>query len=96
MSEFGSDKIVSILTIFPEISADWLLLGKGEMLRQKEVGNSPEQQEEIKMLKKNINNLNQLIDTLNDKIHSLQDELNHEKEKALSLSGKTSMELISQ
>jgi hypothetical protein len=34
-SELGSDKIVSILTTFSDLSPDWLLLGKGEMLREK-------------------------------------------------------------
>ena len=33
LSELGSDKIVSILSIFPELNSDWLLLGRGEMLR---------------------------------------------------------------
>ncbi|MDR0829660.1 MAG: hypothetical protein LBN95_06075 [Prevotellaceae bacterium] len=33
-SEIGTEKIVKILTEFPELSADWLLLGKGEMLRE--------------------------------------------------------------
>lgn len=35
ISELGSEKIVSILIIFPELNSDWLLLGKGEMLREK-------------------------------------------------------------
>lgn len=34
-SELGSEKIVSILTTFSDLSPDWLLLGKGEMLREK-------------------------------------------------------------
>lgn len=33
-SELGGDKIVKILSIYPEIDANWLLLGKGEMLRK--------------------------------------------------------------
>lgn len=33
VSELGSDKIVSILSTFPELNSDWLLLGRGEMLR---------------------------------------------------------------
>lgn len=32
-SELGGDKIVKILTEFPDLSADWLLLGFGSMLR---------------------------------------------------------------
>lgn len=33
-SSLSSAKISEILIIFPEINPDWLLLGKGEMLRQ--------------------------------------------------------------
>lgn len=33
-SELGGDKIVKILTAYPEISSDWLLTGKGEMLKE--------------------------------------------------------------
>ncbi len=32
-SELGGEKIVKILTSFPQLSADWLILGKGKMLR---------------------------------------------------------------
>ncbi len=34
-SELGGDKIVKILTAFPELSAEWLLRGEGPMLRDK-------------------------------------------------------------
>ena len=33
-SSLSGDKIVGILTAYPELSADWLLLEKGEMLRK--------------------------------------------------------------
>ncbi len=33
----GYDFIVKLLTRFPEISAEWLLLGKGALLKEKEV-----------------------------------------------------------
>lgn len=32
----GSDKILKILETFPEIDANWLLLGKGEMIKSEE------------------------------------------------------------
>jgi len=35
-SEIGAVKIVKILTIFRQINPDWLLTGKGEMLRNSE------------------------------------------------------------
>ena len=34
-SELGGGQISEILTYFPDLSPDWLLLGKGEMLREK-------------------------------------------------------------
>jgi hypothetical protein len=34
-SEISGDKIVTILTKFPNINTEWLLTGNGEMLRQK-------------------------------------------------------------
>lgn len=43
LSELGSEKIVSILSTFLNLNPDWLLLGKGEMLRsdaQKTVSSS--------------------------------------------------------
>lgn len=33
-SALKSDNIVKVLTEFPELNSDWLLLGRGEMLRQ--------------------------------------------------------------
>jgi len=41
LSELGSEKIVSILSTFPDLNSDWLLLGRGEMLRSatQSVGN---------------------------------------------------------
>ena len=35
-SELGSDKIVKILTQYPNLSPDWLLLGEGNMLRSED------------------------------------------------------------
>lgn len=38
-SSLSSAKISEILIIFPELSADWLLLEKGEMLRKNNLKN---------------------------------------------------------
>lgn len=35
-SEIGSDKIVKIITLYPDISLEWLILGKGNILRTEE------------------------------------------------------------
>lgn len=48
-SELGSDKIVSILTTFSDLSPDWLLLGKGEMLRQNSEKNNDERVPMVKI-----------------------------------------------
>jgi hypothetical protein len=37
-SELGGDKLVKILSIYPRLSPDWLLIGKGPMLREEESG----------------------------------------------------------
>ena len=36
LSELGSDKIVKILSNYPELNPDWLLTGEGPMLREKQ------------------------------------------------------------
>lgn len=41
-SELGGEQISSILESFSEISPDWLLTGKGEMLRNKASKDKPE------------------------------------------------------
>ena len=49
-SGLGGDKIVKILTLYPELSADWLLRDEGEMLRtetNKENGQKNEEKDEI-------------------------------------------------
>lgn len=38
-SALSTDKIIHILTIYPELSPDWLLLEKGEMLRKNNLKN---------------------------------------------------------
>ncbi len=35
VKEFGSDKIESIISIFPELNLQWVITGKGYMLKQK-------------------------------------------------------------
>lgn len=37
---FGEDKLNNVLTMFPELSRDWLLYGEGEMLNPKVVQNN--------------------------------------------------------
>lgn len=37
-SEIGGDKLIKILTIYPEINAEWLITGQGEMLKSNTMG----------------------------------------------------------
>ena len=70
-SELGSEKIVSILTIFPELNSDWLLLGKGEMLRKngektaEKEGETAETAEFLEIIKQQQETINRLLGMLN-------------------------------
>ena len=67
-SELGGEQITSILMNFPILNPDWLLLGKGEMLRQgggKSEGESPNQSPEmLEIIKKQQETINNLIEML--------------------------------
>lgn len=41
---FGADKLFKILNTFPDLSAEWLLLGEGEMLKTPAKQEEPTQQ----------------------------------------------------
>lgn len=45
-SSIGSDKVVKILTAYPSLSPEWLMLGEGEMLRDpsKQAANDPKKE----------------------------------------------------
>ena len=45
-SALSTDKIIHILITYPELSADWLLLGKGEILRKNNLKNHVQQDNE--------------------------------------------------
>ena len=42
-SQPGGDMIVKVLTLYPQLSAEWLLRGKGEMLINNESGQTTDQ-----------------------------------------------------
>lgn len=68
----GSDKIENILNAYPEINPEWLLTGRGEMLRAKEDMRHADPHESD--LLKKINELQEF------KIHQLEKELASFKE----------------
>ena len=67
-SALSTDKIIQILIDFPQLNPDWLLLGKGEMLREntperegERPNQSPEMLEIIKKQQETINNLIEML-----------------------------------
>ena len=54
-TKFGIDKLMQIINSFPEISMEWLLRGKGEMILRPE--DSLQQSETIETYKQTINEL---------------------------------------
>lgn len=72
-SEIGGDKIVKILSLFPEINPEWLLTGKGEMLREKI---SPlDLQNEVINFKELAQARLEIIDGLKFKLTTLEKEI---------------------
>lgn len=63
-SELGSDKIVSILQVFPELNSDWLLLGKGEMLRSEAPKPAPSSADSDKIWKEILADKDRRIEEL--------------------------------
>lgn len=80
-SDFGSTTISKILDHCDIISPDWLLLGKGEMLR-KETPSSPQM----------IDRLLVELSMANEKIGELKYQLKQEKEKVALLLDETNRE----
>ena len=71
-SELGGDAIREISLKFPEISLDWLICGKGAMLRDVGADQPPDQSEIIRLLNSKIEDQQKIIGLLEDKIELLQ------------------------
>lgn len=83
-SELGGDKIVKILSIFSDISPEWLILGEGSMLKSKKDHQAnpvttselpPGPCRECALREKLIARQEQTIELLTDKISDLQLQL---------------------
>lgn len=84
-SALSTDKIVHILTIYPELSADWLLLGKGEMLRQDNTPNTNLYAAQIELVEKILNERDRRFEALtreNEKLRLENDALKSQSGKA--------------
>lgn len=53
-AEISSDKMLNIVNAYPEISLDWLIIGKGDMLRKKSPPLLPEDQETLREICESI------------------------------------------
>lgn len=74
-SELSGEKIAEILTCFPEINAEWLLTGKGEMLRSAEpIGGQthPDREKYIEVLEAALADKEKIVKLLEDKIKLLE------------------------
>ena len=49
-SSLKSENIIKVLIAFPEINPDWLLLGKGEMLRNTTTANNQDNDDKVSRL----------------------------------------------
>ena len=81
--------ILKIFEIYPEISLDWLLLGKGEMLRQNTPAAAVESPSVVAYLEKNVTDLRNELAQAYQTIGQLQQQLADLKEKAASASART-------
>lgn len=68
-SKFKTDKVFNILNIYPELSAEWLLRGEGEMIRKVEPEAPSCATQEILTL---IKSLNDKIDNMSSQIEELK------------------------
>ena len=93
-SELGSDKIVSILQVFPELNSDWLLLGKGEMLRSEETKQVLSTTESDKIWKEILADKDRRIEELIIENYQIREQIAHIQAITPPLrSGLTKMEL---
>lgn len=96
-TEIRTDSVESFAESFPQVSAEWLLRGVGEMLTQSEdsVMNNPTLDFVIRHMASQIDELKaqvKYLETKNDELRDERDDLverNHELEKELARKGET-------
>lgn len=77
-SELGSDKLVNILTQYPDLSPDWLLLDSGDMIRERSIkSNTIDQKIDTDVLQQ----LLMRIDAKDKQIGELREEIGALKER---------------
>ena len=82
-SELSADKIVNILRKYSEISPDWLLLDKGEMLRSEsdERPDGSGSATEIELLRAAIRDKETIIESQNKNIELLEEKVEFLEER---------------
>lgn len=86
----GSDMLVKILTIYPNLSAEWLLRGEGNMLRDgttptKPGHNAPKEKNKEQKGQLPPDILQQMIDDRDNKIGDLREDIGRLKERIAQL-----------
>jgi hypothetical protein len=74
-SELGSDKIVRILQLYPELSPDWLLLGNGVMIRNASLQNLDaliEREKKLREVQQDMAKLHEYLIDLQAKVDIVQ------------------------
>ncbi len=72
-SEIGGSQLMLISSKFNEISLDWLILGKGNMLREGVVRSAEE--ERMELLQEVIETQRKTIELLEDRVSALEEEV---------------------
>ena len=76
VKDVGSEKVLRILKTYPEISAEWLIAGEGEMLKSSQ---SNSEYKDSVLLREMLQEKDIEIKTLNREIGELQRELHNKK-----------------
>ena len=84
----GGDMLVKILTLYPELSAEWLMRGEGEMLRTNggiQLKKDPEPVQSETNIKELDNNIEPIIDKFMGKVTEQAEEIGKLKERIAQL-----------
>lgn len=96
----GSDMLVKILTIYPNLSAEWLLRNEGSMLRDgatptKPGHNTPKEKNEEQKEQLPPDILQRMIDDRDNKIGDLREDIGRLKERIAQLEREKNVSLES-
>ena len=75
----GVDKLENILRVYEELSPDWLLTGKGTMLRNEQSESEQKLNEIYEHLKRHTLQLEEKLDDTQKELQELEDELERYK-----------------